>query len=429
MIGESVRVTIHKSPITIHTPRRVTLHEIKPKQLRALLLLLVLVPFIPMVLMLRFMLDALAGSREAAMERASSVYQHTLVNAGPSLTKHLASRGGERQPEDARNFYRGLFDREIEITLTDGSGRIVAGPAAPPGRPVARAQLRHLDLPWQVQLWLVDDSAIRDTVRVQFKIYAWIALITALAICALAGIAGIAVSRQLRLHELKSTSVATVAHELRTPLASMRLLVDTLREGRCRTEEQRREYLDLIAAENLRLSRLTDNFLTHSRLDRGAHAFTFVPVALRAVIDQAVAALRGKLDAPGCAFTLDVVEPLPEITADRDGLLTILTNLLENALKYTGDEKRITLRVRSNSDAVTLTITDNGVGLSRAERKHIFEPFFQADQKLTRAREGCGLGLAIVREIVLAHRGTVEVESEPGKGSAFVVTLPLVNDE
>ena len=199
------------------------------------------------------------------------------------------------------------------------------------------------------------------------------------------------------------------------------------REGRCRTEEQRREYLDLIAAENLRLSRLTDNFLTRSRLDRGQDAFTFAPTAPRAVIDQAVSALRAKLDAPGCAFTLDVVEPLPELTADRDALLTVLTNLLENELKYSGDEKRLTLRVRSTADAVVFSITDNGVGLTRAERKHIFEPFFQADQKLTRAREGCGLGLAIVREIVAAHCGTIEVDSEPGHGGTFIVKLPLKN--
>lgn len=409
---------------TCGTSRRVTLHEIKPKQLHALLLLLVLVPFIPLVLMLRFMLDTLASEREVAMERAAGVYQQTLVNAGPSLAKHLAARVGGPTPEDVRKFYRGLFDREIEIAIADGRGLTVAGPAAAPGKMIARVPLRHLDLPWHVQLYLVNDQAIRESVRGQFRVYAWIALLTAAAICAIAGVAGFAVSRQLRLQELRSTSVATVAHELRTPLASMRMLVDTLREGRCRTEEQRREYLDLIAAENLRLSRLTDNFLTHSRLDRGQHAFTFAPVAGRSVIDQAVTALRARLHAPGCEFTLDVVEPLPELTADRDGLLTVLTNLLENALKYTGDEKRISLRVRSTAEHVIFTVVDNGVGLTRAERKQVFEPFFQADQKLSRAREGCGLGLAIVREIVTAHRGVIEVESESGKGSVFTVTLP-----
>ena len=406
-----------------------TIHQIKPKQLHALLLLLVLVPFIPMVLMLRFMLDALAGERDAAVERAAGVYQQTLVNAAPSLAKHLAIGGGGPQPEDVRRFYRGLFDREIEIAITDGHGRILAGPAALPGRIVARAPLRHLDLPWQVQLYLVDDSAINEAVRGQFKIYAWTALITAVTICSIAVAAGLAVSRQLRLRELQNTSVATVAHEIRTPLASIRLLVDTLREGRCRTDEQRRVYLDLIADENLRLTRLTDNFLTHFRLGRSQHPFAFASVDLRAVIDHAVSALRAKLEAPGCEFTSELSEPLPKIIADRDGLLTVLINLLENACKYTGDQKRITLCVRSLPERVVFTVTDNGVGLSRADRRQIFVPFFQADQKLTRAREGCGLGLAIVRAIVAAHRGTVEVESEPGKGSAFIVTLPVDNNE
>ena len=264
-----------------------TFHEIKPKQLRALLLLLVLVPFIPMVLMLRFMVDALAGEREAALERAAGVYRQTLVNAGPSLTKHLASRAGGSQPEDARKFFRGLFDREIEIAISDGRGRIVAGPTTAPGKVIARAPLRHLDLPWQVQLYLVDDKAIRESVRAQFKIYAWIALLTAAAICAIAGIAGFAVSRQLRLQELRSTSVATVAHELRTPLASMRLLVDTLREGRCRTEEQRREYLDLIAAHAGRALSRDPIMATVWGCDRA--------VTLRS-IDRFVNALRNKIE-------------------------------------------------------------------------------------------------------------------------------------
>jgi signal transduction histidine kinase len=402
-----------------------TLHEIKPKQLRALLLLLVLVPFIPLVLMLRFMLDALEGERDAALERAASSYQQTLGSATGSLEKHLASKAGGPLPEEVRKFYRGIFDREIDIAIADTAGRIVAGPEKPAGRLMAQTALKHSDLPWQAQLYLVDDSAIRESVRAQFKLYAWTALIAVIAICTIAAAAGLTVSRQLKLHELKNNSVATVAHELRTPLASMRMLVDTLREGRCRTDEQRREYLDLIAAENLRLSRLTDNFLTHSRLTSGRQNLAPAPVAPRAIIDSAVSALRAKLGAPGCDFTLDVVEPLPEIIADRDAMITVLTNLLDNALKYTGEEKHIILRARATQDAISFVVSDNGVGLNRGDRRRIFEPFFQADQKLSRSREGCGLGLAIIRGIVDAHHGTIEVESEPGTGSAFVVTLPL----
>ena len=405
-----------------------TLHEIKPKQLRALLLLLVLVPFIPMVLMLRFMADALEGERDAALERALSANQRTLMSAGVSLEKHLATRPSPVPPDELRKFYRDLFDASVDVCIADANGRIVAGPSPPVGRLIAQTSTKHLDHTLTAQLYLVDDASIKEAVRGQFKVYAWTALIAAVAICAIAAAAGLTVSQQLRLHELKNTSVATVAHEVRTPLATMRMLVDTLREGRFRDEVQLREYLELINAENLRLSRLTDHFLTHSRLARSQHPFTFTPVPVRAIVDQAVAALRGKLEAPECRLTLDLAGSLPEIIADRDSLVTVLINLLENALKYTGDRKQITLQVRRAADQVVFSVADNGVGLSRAERKRIFEPFYQADQKLSRTREGCGLGLSIVREIVDAHGGRVEVKSEPGRGSEFVVRIPAARD-
>jgi len=404
-----------------------TLHEISPKQLRALLLLLVLVPFIPMVLMLRFMTDALEGERAAAWERMVSTHQRTLTSATASLEKHLAARTAPLSPVELREFFHDVFDPEIEIHILDAAGKIVAGPAPARGKMLAHTVIKNLTNEATVQVYLADEQSLHEAVREQFKVYAWTALIASVAICTIAAAAGLTVHRQLRLHELKNTSVATVAHELRTPLATMRMLVDTLREGRYRNEEQLREYLDLLHSENLRLSRLTEHFLTHTRLARGEQALTFETTPMRPIIDAALVALKPKLNAPGCTFTLDVREPLPEIVADRDGLVTVLRNLLENALKYTGDEKRITLCVRTNADAAIIAVEDNGVGLTPAERRHIFEPFFQADRKLSRSREGAGLGLSIVEGIVSAHRGRINVESTPGRGSTFTFTLPLAH--
>ncbi len=252
-------------------------HEIKPKQLRALLLLLVLVPFIPLVLMLRFMVDALESTRTVAMERTSRVYQQALSSALSSLEKHLATAPKPARAERVFEFYRELFSSEIEVWLIDASGNPALPESRPGGPLVAQISLKTIGQPWQVQLHLVDQSSVNDSVREQFRTYAWTAGIVAVGICIIAAGAGIAVNRQLRLHELKNTSVATVAHELRTPLASMRMLVDTLREGRYTDEQQVAEYLDLIASENLRLSRLTDNFLTLSRLERNEHAIHLAP--------------------------------------------------------------------------------------------------------------------------------------------------------
>ncbi|MEA3213444.1 MAG: two-component system, OmpR family, phosphate regulon sensor histidine kinase PhoR [Chthoniobacter sp.] len=400
-------------------------HEIKPKQMRALLLLLVLVPFIPLVLMLRFMVDALDSARSAALERTSSIYQQALFNAQNSLEKFLAGKPKPPRVEDVDAFYRDLFAQDIAVWISENSGKELTKEAKPTGRVVARASLKTIGRPWQVQLFLVDQNALNDAVRDQFRTYAWTAGIAAVGICVIAAGAGIAVSRQLRLHELKNTSVATVAHELRTPLASMRMLVDTLREGRYRNEQQVAEYLDLIASENLRLSRLTDNFLTLSRLERNEHAIVLVPASPHTVIEQAVNSMRSKLEMPGCHFTLDVPESLGPITADRDALALVLANLLDNAVKYTADEKKIALRAREASGRVFIAVTDNGLGLSRAERKNVFKQFYQVDQKLSRSRGGCGLGLALVHHIVEAHGGRVDIESQLGRGSSFTVSIPL----
>ena len=402
-----------------------TLHEISPKQLRALLLLLVLVPFIPLVLMLRFMTDALEGEGNAARERFSSDAQRTLSSATISLDKHLLTQAGPMQPEDLRHLCLDVFDRTVDISIHDTDGHVVAGPASPPGQLIAQSSIKRLDTMWSARAWLVDESALQRQIREQFRVYAWTALIAAIGICAIAAAAGLAVNQQLRLHELKNTSVATVAHELRTPLATMRVLVDTLREGRYRDTEQLREYLDLLHSENLRLSRLTEHFLTHSRLARGQHQFNFASVAVESVVDPALTAMGTKLAAPGCTFKLDLAKPLPEIMADRDSLVTVLINLLENAFKYTGDEKHITLHARHDARALVFVVEDNGVGLNAEQRKQVFEPFYQADTKLSRSRAGCGLGLSIVRAIVRAHHGRIEIDSQPGEGTAFSVHIPL----
>ena len=405
-----------------------TSHEIKPKQLRALLLLLVLVPLIPTVLMIRFVIDAVQSERAAALERTSAVLQQTLLRSDSSLKKHLAQKGGRTTPEEVHAFYRELFDREVDVSVLDQHGQRLAGSPLREGAPVAQTSLRELSLPWLVQARLADQTALKLGVKEQIKAYAWTVVIAVVAVFSIAIAAAVAVSRQLALQELKTTSVATVAHELRTPLASMRMLVDTLREGRCRDETQRREYLDLIAAENVRLSHLTDNFLTLSRLEHRQHDLTLDPVAPRALAEQAVQSVRSRLEAPEVQFSFEAREPLPQIRADREAMVTVLINLLDNALKYTGAKKRIGLSLSHDRGAVHFSVSDDGIGLSRAERRIIFEPFQQVDRKLSRAREGCGLGLSIVKHIVTAHHGHITVTSESGKGSVFTVMIPAESD-
>ena len=394
-------------------------HEIRPTQLRALLLLLVIVPLIPAALMARFMSDVLSRERLLAFERVQQLYADAL----PPILRNTPTGDGTTAEQAAAILaqFEKVIDLNVTTRIVDADAKLIAGVPSPWGQLVAQADVPGLPGA-TIQLHLIGPQVIDEAIAGQRQILIWTGSLTTIAVLLIAGLAALTVSRQIALHELKNTSVATVAHELRTPLASMRMLVDTLREGRVGGEKQIREYLDLIASENERLSKLAENFLTFSRFDRITPQLNLAPVAPRVIAEQAVATLGARLD--GSAFTFDVPENLPQIRADRDALAQVLTNLLDNALKYTGEEKRIALRCSASAGNVTFNVEDNGIGLTKEERSDVFRPFYQADQKLSRTREGCGLGLAIVSRIVKAHGAEITVASEPGKGSVFRVKLP-----
>lgn len=399
-----------------------TAQEIRPKQLRALLLLLVLVPLIPIALMVRFMSDALKGERMEAIERTQQLYSQVLGSALRSAPE-LVGTPNERADRLYAHIEQ-IADPGVSIRIVDGRGRWLAGEKAPRGQPLAQEGAPG-GLDGLVQLFLAGPEVLDDAVAGQRRIFIATGVLTTLAVLLIAGTAAMTVSRQITLQELKSTSVAIVAHELRTPLASMRMLVDTLREGRYRSEQQLREYLDLIAGENERLRRIAENFLTFSRLERGRQALELAPVVPRVAVAHAIGPFKSRLEAPGCTFSLDVPESLPEIRADLDALAQVLANLIDNALKYTGDDKRIALRACADAGMLVFTVEDNGVGIAPEQRREIFKPFHQVDQRLSRTREGAGLGLAIVHRIVKAHDGEITVASEPGKGSVFTVKIPI----
>jgi signal transduction histidine kinase len=184
------------------------------------------------------------------------------------------------------------------------------------------------------------------------------------------------------------------------------------------------EYLQLVSRENERLSRLIDNFLTFSRMERNKQAFQMRPVSPASIAQTAAQAVKTKFSRGSCQFDTDIPEDLPTIKADHDAMVTVLVNLLDNAYKYTNDDKRIKLSVASDNGLVRFTVSDNGLGIPRRALKKIFRRFYQVDRSLSRRAEGCGLGLSIAKFIIDAHQGAITVESKPNQGSTFTVTLP-----
>ena len=221
--------------------------------------------------------------------------------------------------------------------------------------------------------------------------------------------------RQMAVARLKSDLAATVSHELKTPLSSMRVLVETLLDSETLDEQQTREYLQLIARENERLGRLIQNFLTYSRLERRKHTFHFSLLPPRQIIDAAIASVQGRLDAPGCRLEVQIEDHLPPVLADSDALTTALVNLLDNACKYSEEVRHIVVRVRANNGSVLFSVTDNGVGIPEEALPHIFDRFYRADAAQRKGVRGSGLGLALTRMMVEANDGHIAVTSEQGK--------------
>ena len=277
---------------------------------------------------------------------------------------------------------------------------------------------------WQLSFMPIESSEFDEDDRQHRVLYISVAL-AGIGVIAIVGVvAAGSLRRHLRLARLKTDLVAAASHELRSPLASMRVLVDGLLADASFDPKKTREYLEMLAVENARLSRVIDNFLTFSLLERNRHRFVLTPVEPAAVVAAAVETVRERLP-DDCELRVEVPVSMPPVMADAEALRTALINLLENALKYTPDHKRIVVRASQDADGMVLfAVEDNGIGIPVREQRRIFRRFYRVDQRLSRETSGVGLGLSIVDLIVRGHHGSVTVHSAPGAGSTFTLRVP-----
>jgi len=282
---------------------------------------------------------------------------------------------------------------------------------------------------WRLSYRFDNSSILFSAADGRIASYLWTgALVIAAALC-LTAILAHYVSRQLRHAQLKNDLAATISHELKTPLSSMRVLVDTLLNNKQMDAETSREYLQIISRENARLSHLIDNFLNYSRMSKNGQAFTLTTVNPSVLANSASAAVAEKFEKAGFNLEMDVQSDLSTIEADEDALITALINLLDNARKYSNTNKQVKFRVYQNDSRVCFDVIDHGVGLTKKEKTKVFAKFYRVDHRLSSSASGVGLGLSIVKFIVDAHGGSINVESQSGKGSTFSISMPISETE
>jgi signal transduction histidine kinase len=229
-----------------------------------------------------------------------------------------------------------------------------------------------------------------------------------------------------RSSELRTDFVSTVSHELRTPIASVRMLAELLAEGRAEPEEQK-EIFDALAREARRLGETVDRLLGFSRMAAGRHAVTLSPGSVGEAVSASIDTFEERhADRPKVEREID-----PEITAPIDAaqIRLAVDNLLANAAKYAPEGGPYRVRVARDRGGVVIEVTDRGPGVARRDQARIFEPFERADDRLSHATEGSGIGLSLVRFVAKAHGGRAGVQSEIGRGATFYVWIPGGNEE
>jgi PAS domain S-box-containing protein len=230
------------------------------------------------------------------------------------------------------------------------------------------------------------------------------------------------------LNKLKNDLLATVSHELRTPLATIKgYATMMLSYGKRFSFNENKEYLRSIDTSTDRLTRLVNNLLDSSRMEAGLLQLQKSPVNIVSLIRKTANEVRFR--ANGHNLVLVLPAKLPRVKIDTKRILQVLDNLLDNAVKYSPPQTQIVLTAQKQSSDILISVSDQGPGIPTKERHRIFERMYRAEQRSGISAEGMGLGLSISRGLVEAHGGKIWVESEPGKGSTFYFTLPLVNKD
>ena len=331
-------------------------------------------------------------------------------------------------PQLIRESVRASFPTNYEdlvITLQDKSGNKLFETCPSEGRDVeVIVPLRFTFEDLTFKVWMRSDTLERAARRIVVVNLSLSALMTILIMTGVF-MALRTTSREMKLSRMKSDFVSNVSHELRTPLASIRVFGEFFRLGWVKDAEKSREYGEHIENESRRLTHLVNNILDFSKIESGEKAYDFEKTDIREVVDETLKTFDVRLIQAGFELVRDGFEAqLPPVIVNRDAITQSLVNLIDNAIKYSGSSKKLTVRLGQEERYVTVSIIDHGIGIPREEQQRIFDKFYRVGTGLVHDVRGSGLGLSIVKHIIDAHLGKITVKSQPGAGTTFTLYLP-----
>lgn len=314
------------------------------------------------------------------------------------------------------------------LTVLDESGRPLVTPSGEEGRdwrrPAAAREVSELLPRWEAAAYPTNPDALAARARTTRYLTAFLILAMAVLIAAGGAVVLSGVRSETALARRKTTFVSNVSHELKTPLTSIRMFSEMLKDGRQADPAKQKTYLGLMAAETERLTRLINNVLDFSRMEKGKRSYARKRFDAGALAEAVVEAERARLEPAGFAVAfIDAAGPAA-VEADEEAVRQALINLLSNAEKYSAGTKSVEVEVRREGKSIVIDVKDRGIGVPAAERERIFREFYRVDESLSAPVRGSGLGLTIARRILRDLGGDVVHIPREGGGSVFRITLP-----
>lgn len=232
------------------------------------------------------------------------------------------------------------------------------------------------------------------------------------------------ITEKKRLEKVRQDFISNVSHELKTPLTSIKAMVEVLLEGGAEDSKLRKDFLENINQEVDRLSKLVNDLLLLSRLESDKEFLNPVPTDFVTLVTRAVSRFQPRAMKEGLTLSFDIRGEIPQIRVDVNYIDQVISNLIDNAIKYTPSGGKIYVLVEDLGKEIKVSVKDTGIGIPKEDLSRVFERFYRGDKSRSSSLGGVGLGLSIVKHIVEAHGGKVGVESDLGKGSTFYFTIP-----
>ncbi|MGZ3476141.1 MAG: sensor histidine kinase, partial [Polyangiales bacterium] len=326
----------------------------------------------------------------------------------------------------ARELLEQVVPATARVNVVDDDGRVIFGPPLSKSDLIVAKRFPTTLYAWRLQVAPTASGELAEKARRRRLLE--MSLLALSCVVVVAGVVALllATFQERRLAQLRGEFVANVSHELKTPLALVRMFGELLMTGRVANEEKQRQYLSIIVRESERLTALIENVLDFARVERGKVAYDFAPADLSAVVARAVDACRYRAETEGMRLEVVSAEESFEAVVDERALQLAVINLVENAIKYAPGTDVVRVEIaRDGSKELAIKVIDHGPGIDPADYERIFERFYRGKRAAEAQVRGSGIGLSLVEHVVAAHEGEVFVRETPGGGSTFVVRIPI----